>query len=85
MRALDEHIDFLARLDRSDIGAFQSAVAEAVELKTTTVKLLAERFGASLPTVRRWCDGMNAPNDLARGPVYEYLLERALDKAGHRV
>ena len=58
--------------DDNDVG-FQKIIFAVLDGKFYTVRDLAHAFGTSLPTIKRWRDGENAPHPALRRAVLNYI------------
>lgn len=64
--------------DPQDRALFQRLVAEGMELMPAlTASVVSEKFGAGIPTVRRWRNGTSAPGVAMRPIVLRYLAIQA--------
>lgn len=86
---LEEVLTFLTiqggQMDKTkEVAATKEEFCEAIRqaVEKLGLKLIARTFGVSLPTVRRWASGENAPHPLLRGPVINKLNELLQKKAG---
>lgn len=57
----------------SDDAGFRNIIFRVLEDKCLTEKDLAHALNVSLPTVRRWASGQNAPHSAMRKHVFAYL------------
>ena len=71
----------LSMFDPSDADAFARLLRVGMELLDLRPVDLCEQFAVSVPTVRRWREGVSAPIPAARQLVVNHLIERTTANA----
>ena len=76
MASLEERTAYVTALRTADIrddAAFHELMRRGAELLGYSEMDVAEEFGVSRPTARRWLTGVNSPHYHVRKPMYEHL------------
>ena len=72
----EELILKIQQADPKNDKEFQEIVSAVLDGGFLTEAELAHEIGISLPTIRRWRDGANAPPPGMRSLVFMYLLKK---------